>query len=192
MKLDQESSQAIFNLMQGMSVYLPMPVYWIDLADIVQGANDLARMLPEFSSEKIVGQSLFDIYPDQVARLIVRHNREVTSTGHILSQEFTLLNKDGNREGFSAMKIPLQDRNGKIVGIIISPNKALHSDLKVLDVYAEYAPDRAGLTELNEMDWCVADWGIDQFRNCQNNQLINTAQVGKIAGPFCTKSMVRN
>jgi PAS domain-containing protein len=121
-KLNQESSQAIFKLMQGMSAYLPMPVYWIDLDGVVQGGNDLACALSEFSSEKIVGKTLFDLYPDQAANLITRHNLEVIRTGQILNQEFTLQDEDETSFEFSALKIPLQDRHGNIAGIIVSPN----------------------------------------------------------------------
>jgi hypothetical protein len=149
-QLFQQTKEAAFQYLKKMSTYLPIPIYWVDIDGVVQGANELGLKLFDLSSDKsLIGKTLFDLYPQQMADNVAKHNLEVIRTGQIFTQEFSILDEEGQCGNFSAMKIPLQDGSGKIIGIVISPNNtALNKtdfikNYKKIDEYISTAIDQA-------------------------------------------------
>ena len=121
-----QNKDSVFQFFKNMSAHLPMPLYWMDLDWVVQGANESGCKLFEFSAENLfVGKTLFDLYPHQMAKDIASHNAETILAGQIYTQELSLIDEEGKVWSFNAMKIPLKDAAGKIIGIAVSPNSAL-------------------------------------------------------------------
>lgn len=155
MQLFQQNEEAAFQYLKKVSTYLPIPVYWLDIDGVVQGGNDLGLKLFEFASDHLlIGKTLFDLYPQQMAESIARHNVEVIRTGQIFTQEFSISDEEGIGRHFSAMKIPLKDGNGKIIGIVMSPNNIVLNktdfvkNYKKIDEYVSTTID-----ETNDFGW---------------------------------------
>lgn len=175
MQVNQQSKQAVFQFFKNMSAYLPMPIYWIDLEGIVQGANESGCKLFEFSSDVfVVGKTLFDLYPSQMATKIIKHNLEVIRTGQIFTQELAVVDEEGKRWNFNAMKIPLKDDAGEIIGIAVSPNTALlktdylPKDRQIVD---KYVSALEGMNDFNFADLCVAESRITSYGCTAENYL---------------------
>lgn len=133
MPTNHPSHLAAFSHIGTMSSDLPFPVFWVDLDGIVLGKNELAMKYYDFSSDAfLVGKTLFDLYPEKMADSIVQHNMEVMQTGEIYSQQTTLVDREGRKWEFDAMKIPVKTTDGLVVGLIVVPNVEEHVDLDLL------------------------------------------------------------
>ena len=155
MQIFRQNKEAAFQYLKKMSAYLPIAVYWIDIDGVVKGANELGLKLFEFQSDTfLVEKTLFDLYPQQMADNIAKHNLEVIRTGQIFTQEFSMLDEEGIGRHFSAMKIPLKDGSGKIIGIVISPNNTglnkadFSKNYKKIDEYVSISIDQS-----NDFGW---------------------------------------
>ena len=108
----------IFSHLQMLAQIFPAPVYWLDTNNAILGVNGLALKGIGFSSyDEIIGKTPYDFYPYELADHIVQHNNEVMRTGKSLSQEETI--KDvttGEIKHFAAVKAPLLDDDGNIIG----------------------------------------------------------------------------
>ncbi len=98
---------------------LPAPIYWEDVNSIILGANDyIIEELGIRSLNDYIGKSLHELYPKEMADHIKWHNEEVMRTGQILSQEEAIIDMRGNLKYFTAIKAPLRDDQGNIIGIV--------------------------------------------------------------------------
>lgn len=109
----------IFNYLEIIAQLIPAPFYWLNTKNILLGANDIALKSIGVTREIVIGKSAYDIYPSNLAEKIVVHNQAVIRSRKISSQEETI--KDvytGEIKYFSAMKAPLQDCSGKVIGLV--------------------------------------------------------------------------
>jgi len=131
--MNQQNLKSAFQYIEEMCVYLPFPVYWIDPKGYVLGKNDLAMQFFDFASDDhLLGKTLFDLYPEKMADNITRHNMEVMQTGEIYSQEESLVDREGKRWEFDAMKIPVKNSDGAVIGLIVIPNTDTDPDISSL------------------------------------------------------------
>lgn len=134
MPTDHQAHEGAFSYIEKMSSYLPFPIFWVDLEGVVVGKNELAMKYYEFSSDSfLVGKTLFDLYPHQMADHIVKHNLEVMQTGEIYSQAATLVDREGKTWEFDAMKIPVKNSGGAVIGLIVVPNTEEEVDQELLN-----------------------------------------------------------
>lgn len=141
-----QSKAKILELLKIVAPILPAPVYWEDVNSVLLGGNEAVfnatgAMLPE----AYVGKTLFELYPADMAAHIKQHNEEVMRTGKILSQEEAIRDiSTGELKYFTAIKAPLRDDEGNIIGIVgtsidITEQKKLLDDLKLAKEIAESA-----------------------------------------------------
>jgi len=99
---------------------LPAPIYWEDVNSVLLGGNEAVfKATGAILSEAYVGKTLFELYPHDMAQHIKSHNEEVMRTGKILSQEEVIEDiSTGERKYFTAIKGPLHDNEGNIIGIV--------------------------------------------------------------------------
>ena len=99
---------------------LPTPLYWEDSNGVILGANEAAfKGTGALIREAYVGKTLYELYPEEMADHIKKHNEEVMHTGETLSQEEMIRDiTTGKIKYFTAVKAPLRDNNGNIIGII--------------------------------------------------------------------------
>jgi len=136
----------ILKLLKIVAPMLPAPIYWEDINSVLLGGNDAVfNATGAVLAEAYVGKSLFELYPADMAEYIKRHNEEVMRTGKVLSQEEVI--KDittGETKYFTAIKAPLRDDDGTIIGIIgtsvdITEEKKLMAALQTAKEKAETA-----------------------------------------------------
>lgn len=114
------SKASILKLLEIVAPILPAPIYWEDVNSVLLGGNEAvfnatgARL-----AEAYVGKTLFELYPKEMADYIKRHNEEVMRTGKVLSQEEVIKDiSTGETKYFTAIKAPLRDDDGNIIGIV--------------------------------------------------------------------------
>lgn len=98
---------------------LPAPIYWEDLNSVVLGANQMLLDAVGASREGFIGKTPYDFYPHEMADNIVQHNNLVIKTGKTLAQEELIKDmKTGELKYFTAIKVPLFDALGNIIGVL--------------------------------------------------------------------------
>ncbi len=110
----------LFEQLNSVATMIATAIYWQDKCGRILGANDHALQLLGASSS-IIGKTLDEIYPHEIAQPIVCHNQEVISTGQALYQEETVKNlTTGARQSLMSIKVPIHDEQSNIVGIVIT------------------------------------------------------------------------
>ncbi len=99
---------------------IPAPIYWEDINSIILGGNEAVfKGTGAQVRDAYVGKSLYELYPEKMASHIKQHNEEVMRTGEILSQEEAIEDiSTGELKYFTAVKAPLYNEDGNIIGIV--------------------------------------------------------------------------
>ncbi len=108
----------ILELLDIVAPILPLPFYWHDTTGVVLGLN--AECLKGMGATRdVIGKRPYDFYPMDVAEHILEHNKIVMNTGQISSQEERIEDITTKEvKYFAAIKAPLYDDNGKVIGIV--------------------------------------------------------------------------
>jgi two-component system aerobic respiration control sensor histidine kinase ArcB len=138
--------QEIFKALEEITSFIPTPIYWEDVNSVILGANNqVLTAIGLKSLDEYIGKSLYELYPKELADKIKIHNEEVMRTGLILKQEEAITDHStGKIKYFTAVKAPLYDRKGVVIGIIgtsidISERKEMEEELSLAKVEAESA-----------------------------------------------------
>lgn len=108
----------IFDALELVAPILPTPVYWHDVNGVVLGINEHC-LKAIGATREIVGKTPYEFYPEKVAAHILNHNKQIIRTGEIMAQEECIEDiTTGEFKCFSAIKAPLYDYEGNIIGII--------------------------------------------------------------------------
>ncbi|WP_347252433.1 ATP-binding protein, partial [Legionella sp.] len=141
-----QNKAKILELLKIVAPILPAPIYWEDVNSVLLGGNEAVfNATGAMLAEAYVGKTLFELYPADMAAHIKQHNEEVMRTGKILSQEEAIRDiSSGELKYFTAIKAPLRDDEGNIIGIVgtsidITEQKKLLDDLKLAKEVAEHA-----------------------------------------------------
>ncbi len=112
----------ITNILDALELFadiLPAPFYWHDTDGTVLGINERCLEGMGTTREKIIGKTPYDFYPKEIAEHILKHNEKIIRTGEVLSQEEVINNfSTGDIIYALAIKAPLYDNDGNIVGIV--------------------------------------------------------------------------
>lgn len=110
----------ILELLEVVAPILPAPIYWEDINSIILGGNEsVFKATGAGTAAAYIGKTLFELYPREMAEHIKLHNEEVMRTGKILSQEEMILDiTTGELKYFTAIKAPLRDADGSVIGIV--------------------------------------------------------------------------
>lgn len=111
---------SILQLLEIVAPILPAPIYWEDINSKILGGNDAVFQATGAGSySAYVGKTLFELYPENMASHIKKHNEEVMCTGNVLSQEEVIKDiTSGDTKYFTAIKAPLYDDEGNVIGIV--------------------------------------------------------------------------
>ncbi len=108
----------IISYLESYAEFLPGLIYWKDKSSIYRWLNKFAlETIMLKSSDEIVGKSDFDLWPEY-ANEIVSHDLKVMQTGMPLQTEEVLNLPNGKIKYYTAVKVPLRDESGEIIGII--------------------------------------------------------------------------
>jgi signal transduction histidine kinase len=110
----------VFLALEKVSSFIPAPIYWEDVNSTIIGANEHVLSAVGLQSlSDYIGKTLYELYPKEMADAIKLHNEEVMRTGKILSQEEAIVDiTTGETKYFKAVKAPLYNKRGKIIGVI--------------------------------------------------------------------------
>ncbi|MCD6047623.1 MAG: Sensory box histidine kinase/response regulator [Gammaproteobacteria bacterium] len=142
----EKKKPKIIEYLETVAPILPAPIYWEDVNSVILGGNEpVFKATGALVPDAYVGKTLYELYPIDMATHIKKHNEEVMSTGKILSQEEAIEDiTTGEFKYFTAVKGPLRDEDGKIIGIVgtsveITDRKRAEEQLKIEKEKAETA-----------------------------------------------------
>jgi PAS domain-containing protein len=115
----------------------------MNLDNIVEGANEYALEISNLPKDEcLVGKTPPDLYPCSLADKIVKRNKQVLQKGKILVQEESMRAFESKIWCFFAVKSPITDEEGNIIGLLgtsvdlFSSKEKLFRDLKkISDLY---------------------------------------------------------
>lgn len=94
-----------------------------------------AHRIGKHSEEEVVGRTVFDLFPEQIASKFHRDDLDVIQSGETLSNfEEMTVNADGQQRWILSTKVPLRDETGKIWGLVgiardITEEKRAHENM---------------------------------------------------------------
>jgi len=98
---------------------LPGHVYWMDREGRILGCNDeQANDLGISSRLEMIGKSIYDFQPKELADKILINNNQILRSKRPFLIEESAISSDGSKKVFLSHKTPLQDKKGKIIGIV--------------------------------------------------------------------------
>lgn len=115
-------------VIEEISDFMPGNFYWKNAKGVYLGCNTyLLKTLGFNEKHNIVGKTDYELWPDQADELR-RNDLHVMETGELLEREEIALLADGTKSYFAAIKIPMRNALGEIIGIIgnsldITPQK---------------------------------------------------------------------
>lgn len=133
------------HVLQGIVECTPGSIYWKDRNGVYLGCNQyMADVIGLPSPEAIVGKTDPELHGLDETELLRQHDQEVIKTGKAITIEEPVELADGTFRAFMAVKMPLRDAQGNIIGIVgnsvdITRLKMLEEDLREAKERAEEA-----------------------------------------------------
>jgi PAS domain S-box-containing protein len=106
--------------MNSIGEILPISIYWTDASCVILGGNKtFLENIGATSHEEVMGKTLYDIYPYEIADCIKQHHDEAMHGEETLSREEKIRDiGTGKFKYFITVKAPLYDENGALTGSI--------------------------------------------------------------------------
>ena len=102
--------------LQGIMDNSPTVIYVKDVNGFFTFVNQQFKKLFHLSDEKVIGKTLYDIFPKAIAEEMQGNDKDVLETGQPLESEEHAPQKDGMHT-YSSVKFPLYDENEKIYAV---------------------------------------------------------------------------
>ncbi|MDR1057745.1 MAG: PAS domain-containing protein [Coxiellaceae bacterium] len=119
---EKEASRLnIFASLERFSSLIPAPISWLDLNGIVIGLNVLAyqNIGAAASGEVVIGKTLYDLYPRDVAEILIKHTLRVIQEERALLFEEVITDITTKKTRyFLSTRAPLFDDDKHIIGVI--------------------------------------------------------------------------
>lgn len=131
-----KSDQQMFNVLMDS---IPDAIYFKDLnSRFIRINRPKAIRLGLKNPEEAVGKTDFDFYHEDFARETYEDEQEIMNTGEALIGKIEeVRSKDGITRWVSATKIPIRDKNGRIIGLVGISRDI--TDLKLMERKLEHA-----------------------------------------------------
>ncbi|MCC2625247.1 MAG: hypothetical protein K0R14_1120 [Burkholderiales bacterium] len=109
----------IFGYLEEIAELIPAVFYWLDLEGRAVGYNTLNWKMIRAPDEKyLIGKTVHDFYPKEIADTIQNGNKKVLKTGEIFQTEDMMVDFTSKRKYFSTARAPLRNRKGEIIGLV--------------------------------------------------------------------------
>lgn len=116
---DVKNTQSFLEALDVVAQILPTQIYWQDRNGKVLGANEHTIKSMGATRDRIMGHTPYYFYPKDTAEQILKHNDKVILLENVLSQEQEVRDiSTGEEKIFSAIKAPLYDDYGNVMGIV--------------------------------------------------------------------------
>ena len=108
-------------MLQALLETTPDIVIFKDRDSVYRTCSERHRKLvaPDIPMDRFVGRTVFDVYPEEMAQLYRQEDTQVMETGEFLVAEHLLETEEGPL-WFEAVKMPLRNEQGEIIGIFTS------------------------------------------------------------------------
>jgi PAS domain S-box-containing protein len=111
---------SILKQLEEMAEDIPAAFFWTDLNHIFLGVNSVGLKEVGISDcpEKIIGGTMYDVYPKAVADELTSNHQQVIATGKTLRKEEVIRNfTTGKLQHYKVNHTPLRDDEGNIIGL---------------------------------------------------------------------------
>jgi len=107
---------------------LPIPIFYRDLTGTYQMCNAAHETFTGRIKEQIIGKSVFDIHPKEMAEMYARQDQQLIAKPDVQVYDTEITNDNGTSFNVIINKAVIRDNNNKIIGIVGSINDV--SELK--------------------------------------------------------------
>ena len=97
---------------------LPIPVFYKDANGVYLGCNRAFEQFINVRREEFIGKSVFDLYPEEDARLYHRKDQELFDQAGIQIYEALIHGVDGKEHRVQFHKTTFHNRDGTVAGLI--------------------------------------------------------------------------
>ncbi|MBC8015956.1 MAG: diguanylate cyclase [Sporomusaceae bacterium] len=108
----------MFNLLQKVIDAIPNPIYYKGIDGIYQGCNQAFREFIGRPNDKIVGSSVYDLSPRDLAAKYEAMDNEVFSNPRVQIYEYQAINADGEKREIIFNKAPYFGLSGQVAGLV--------------------------------------------------------------------------
>ncbi|MCK9361915.1 PAS domain S-box protein, partial [Patescibacteria group bacterium] len=150
-KLAEERAQHESDLFSQLISTIPDRIYFKDLQYRFVKVNDtLLRHFGLSDPTDVIGHTDADFFPEDYVKKSLADDAHVIETGqNLVGAEEVQTLRDGTTHWFSTTKVPLRDRDGKIIGLMgitrdITSLKATENQLRELNDQLQSALEHAG------------------------------------------------
>ena len=113
-----KDSASIFKTLEMLAPYVSAPFYWMDLEGRFLGLNK-PEAIGAAKKEDLIGKTVYEIYPRDVADKLHQDIQEVIRTGKESHLEDEIVDyTTGKFRYYMATRSPLRDYHGNIIGIV--------------------------------------------------------------------------
>lgn len=121
--------------LQGLMNAIPSPIFYKDIKGIYQGCNQAFADLMGIPVEKIIGSSVYDLSPYELAVKYEKMDTELFNNPSVQTYEYQATNFKGEKRQFIFNKAPYMDLNHQVAGLVgimvdITRKKELEGALK--------------------------------------------------------------
>jgi signal transduction histidine kinase len=109
----------IFKRIEGIAEVIPIPFHWLDTNYVCLGLNSVALEAIGFRDcpEKIIGHSVYDVFPREIADEMASNHYQVIKMGKTLRRHEVSRNIiTGKLQYYISTHAPLRDDQGNIIG----------------------------------------------------------------------------
>ncbi|MGO9568035.1 MAG: PAS domain S-box protein [Desulfomonilaceae bacterium] len=117
-KRTEESLKNLVGFRQTLIDSIPNPVFYKDIKGRYLGCNEAFAALVGLPKEKVVGKSVYEIVPKQLADIWRGKDQELFDRPYIQIFEFTIPHPDGAERTLVNHKAPFFDPDGALAGLI--------------------------------------------------------------------------
>ena len=105
--------------LEGIIALMPGNIYWKDRGGVYLGCNESIKKLLHLNHRNdIVGNTLYDLVPKDLADSITRIDNRVMETDEEYCIEETAFDPEGNEATYFTRKVPLKSTSGKTIGLV--------------------------------------------------------------------------
>ncbi len=131
----REEGQSGSDLHQKIMDALPIPIFYRDINGVYQSCNKAHEKFIGLSKEELIGKTVYDIQPNEIAEIYARRDREMFDSPGVQMYETQLQYADGSMHDVMFNKAVIRGDDGEIMGVVgsifdITQKKRAESELE--------------------------------------------------------------
>jgi PAS domain S-box-containing protein len=138
-------------------------IYMIDADDKLLYVNKAAAMVSKRRPEEMVGKSIFDLFPNEIAAVFSRNLKKVFRTGERIDRDEPMI-AGGKEMWISTGLVPMKNPEGKVEAVMgisrdITERRQREEELRQLHEYLQLQVDRMPVALIVwSPEFCVQTW----------------------------------